>query len=142
MEAVYESDVEEVAIGWLREMGWNTAFGSDIAPESSQSERVSFEDVDLKSRLINAVSRINPDIPESALEDAIRKTLMLHGTTLESKNRSFHQMLVNGLSVEYQDISGQMRGANVNLINFNNPSDNDFLAVNQFTVLNASKNLV
>ena len=135
MATIFESDLEEAAIDWLKELGWSTASGPDIAPEASEAERSSFDEVVLKARLQNALSRINPNLPSSALEDAVQKFTLRKGSTLQTKNRAVHRMLVDGVSVEYMNANGQIRGANVNLIDFDNPSGNDWLAVNQFAIV-------
>ncbi len=135
MTAIFESDVEEAAIGWLSSLAWETAFGPEVAPEIPSAERPSFDDVVLQRRFSMAVSKLNSHLPKPAVEEAIRKALQPQGTSLQYKNRAFHQMLVDGIQVEYQTDSAETRGANVKLIDFSDPSRNNFLAVNQFTVV-------
>ena len=56
------------------------------------------------------------------------------GATLEARNRSFHRMLVDGVTVEYRTSDGAIRGEQALFIDFDTPDNNDWLAVNQFTV--------
>ena len=93
-----------------------------------------YSEVVLERRLRDAVVAFNPALPASALDDAFRKLTRPQGSTLEARNRASHRMLVNGVEVEYQDTDGRVRGDQVRVIDFENPSNNDWLAVNQFTV--------
>ena len=129
-----ESEVEQAALDWLGSAGWNVAHGSDIAPDSLGAERADYSEVVLQRRLRDAVATLNPALPASALEDAYRKLTRPEGSTLEARNRALHRMLVNGVAVEYRDVEGTIRGAQVRVIDFDDPAGNDRLAVNQFTV--------
>ena len=88
----------------------------------------------LQHRLRDALATLNPDLPTPALEDALRKLTRPEGSTPEVRNRAFHRMLTNGVEVEYRDTSGNLRGGLVRVIDFDDPAENDWLAVNQFTV--------
>ena len=77
---------------------------------------------------------MNPSLPASALDDAFRKLTRPEGATLDARNRAFHRMLVDGVTVEHRDSEGRIRGAQVQVIDFNDPASNDWMAVNQFTV--------
>ena len=129
-----ESVVEEAALAWLGSIGWNVAHGPDIGPEGSAPERTDHTQVVLSHRLRNALCYLNPNLPAAALEDAFRKLTLPTGPTLEARNRAFHRMLVGGIPVEYRTPSGSIRGARARPIDFGTPTNNDFLAVNQFTV--------
>ncbi|MYK05696.1 MAG: type I restriction endonuclease subunit R, partial [Gammaproteobacteria bacterium] len=83
----------------------------------------------------DTLARLNVNLPSSALDDAFRKLLRPEGASLEARNRSFHRMLVSGVTVEYRDENGTIRGAQAQVIDFENPELNDWLAVNQFTVV-------
>ena len=132
---ISESLVESAALAWLESLGWQIASGTDIThAASSAAERESFNDVILYRRLRDALSRLNPDLPEDVLEDAFRKLTLPQGATLETRNRAFHRMLVDGVTVEYRDDEGRIRGAQAQVIDFDYPTDNHFLAVNQLTV--------
>ena len=129
-----EDTVEQAALEYLRELGWQTASGPDIAPNSSNSERAKYTHVILERRLWDALAVFNPDVPDDALHEAYRQLTHLEDTTLETKNQHFHRFLVNGVDVEYRDIDGEIKSAPVKVLDFDNPGDNDWFAVNQFTV--------
>ena len=135
MTTITEDDVEHLAIGWLSEVDWQTVNGIEIAPDSVGADRRDFEDVILEDRLRDALDRLNPDLPYEALEDAFRKLTNPQGTSLAVKNESFHRMLVEGVNVEYRDEDGRIRGAQVRVIDFEDVGANDFVAVNQFVVV-------
>ena len=134
MTTLTENDVEQMALGWLAEVGWQTVNGSEIAPGAPGAERASFGDVVLEGRLRDALERLNPALDSDALDDAFRKLMNPFGTSLAVKNRSFHKMLVEGVNIEHRDVDGRIRGALVNVIDFDDIAANDFRAVNQFTV--------
>ena len=132
---VSESDVEAVAVGWLASLGWAVAHGPDIAPDALAAERTDYGEVVLNGRLRSALAQLNPDLPGDALDDALRRLIHPTGATLEARNREFHRMLVAGVTVEYVDSGGAVRGAQVHVVDFDAPEANDWLAVNQFTVV-------
>ena len=134
MTTISESVVEEAALEWLAGLGWQTAHGPDIAPDTANAERNTYDEVVLERCLRDALGELNPDLPETALEDAFRKLVRPEGPTLEARNRAFHRMLVDGVTVEYRTADGDIRGAQARVIDFDNPANNDWLAVNQFTV--------
>ena len=105
-----ESDVESVALSWLVDIGWHTAHGPDIAPGTPGAERADYGDVILAQRLRDALVRLNPALPADALDDAFRKLTRPQSATLETRNRAFHRMAVNGVNVEYRDAGGAVRG--------------------------------
>ncbi|MCY3821503.1 MAG: type I restriction endonuclease subunit R [Gammaproteobacteria bacterium] len=129
-----ESQVEDAALEWLGGLGWCLAHGPDIAPDSLTSERSDYQEVVLLARLRNALERLNPNLPASAIDDAFRKLTLPEGATLEARNRAFHRMLVEGVNVEYQQ-AGAIRGAQAKVIDFDDAAKDDWLAVNQFTVV-------
>ena len=134
MTTLTESDVEQVALEWLANLGWKVARGPDIAPDTSRAERTDYGEVVLAKRLRDALAELNRHLPAEALEDAFRKLIRSEGATLEARNRACHRMLVEGVTVEYRADAGAIRGAQVQVIDFDNPDRNDWLAVNQFTV--------
>lgn len=142
MAAVTEDQVEQAALRWLSDLGWSTAHGPDISPPDANTpgtERTSYRDAVLKKRLINAIVRLNPGIPESAREDALRQVLNPDVPGLTNINRQIHRWIIGGVPVEYQK-AGETRGARVRLFDFSDSANNDFLAVNQFTVQGAKAN--
>ena len=134
MTTITEADVEQATLDWLANIGWQVAHGPDIAPETPGTERNDYGQVVLERRIRDALAKLNPSLPSSALEDAVRKLTHPEGATLEVHNRSFHRMLVDGVTVEYRTNDGAIRGEQALIIDFDNPDNNDWLAVNQFTV--------
>ena len=128
MSGVKESTVEDAALAYLESLGWT------IAPGTAAAERTSYGQVVLEQRLQDALARLNPSLPASALDAARRPLILPVGATLETRNRAFHQMLVNGVTVEYRADDGSIRGAQAQVVNFDDAAANDWLAVNQFTV--------
>ena len=135
MPGIDEFAVEQAALDWLGTCGWTPAHGPEIAPDASASERKEYGDVVLEQRLKAALARLNPDLPGNALDSAHRALTRLEGTTLEARNRAFHRMAVDGVTVEYRTSDGSIRGAQARVFDFDDPSNNDWLAVNQFTVV-------
>ncbi len=134
MTTLTEADVEQAALDWLVALGWQVAHGPDIAPDTPAAERNDYSQVVLESRLRDALARLNPSMPPAAFDDAFRKLTNPEGSTLEARNHSFHRMLVNGVNVEYRTNEGAIRGEQAQVIHFDHPDNNDWLAVNQFTV--------
>jgi type I restriction enzyme R subunit len=134
-DAFTESVVEQAALAWLEASGWPVAHGPDIAPEMPAAERASYAEVVLTRRLRDALARLNPALPAEALEDAFRKLTHPEGADLLQRNRSVHRLLADGVAVEYRDTTGGIRGAQARAIDFDDADNNDWLAVNQFTVV-------
>ena len=134
MTSIRESEVEDAALAWLEGLGWRVAHGPDIAPDTPSTERADYGQVVLERRLRDALAELNPDLPGDAIDDAYRKLMRPEGSTLEARNRAFHRTLVNGVEIEYRDAEGRVRGDQVRVIDFDNPANNDWLAVNQFSV--------
>ncbi|HSV91734.1 MAG TPA: type I restriction endonuclease, partial [Desulfobacterales bacterium] len=129
-----ESDVEEAALAWMESVGWQIAHGPDIAPDMPAAERADYGEAVLAQRLRDALARLNPELPAEALEDAFRKLTRPEGADLIQRNRALHRLLVDGVTVEYRDAEGMIRGAQARVIDFDDPANNDRLAVNQFSV--------
>ena len=132
--AFTESEVEDAALEWLCALRWQTAHGPDIGPDAAGEERIDYGAVVLERCLRNALTRLNPNLPFEALNDAYRKLTHPEGSSLEARNRAFHRMLVRGVTVEYRTARGMIRGAQVVVMDYDRPAANDFLAVNQMTV--------
>ena len=130
-----ESEVEDAALEWLVGLGWTVAHGRDIALGAPAAERADYGEVVLERRLRGALARLNSDLPDEALDDAFRKLIRPEGATLEVRNRAFHRLLTDGVAVEYRGDGGAIRGAQVHAIDFDDADGNDWLAVNQFTVV-------
>ena len=134
MAFLTESLVEEAALDWFRSLGYNVVSGPDMPP-GPLALRESYAEVVFPSAVRGALARLNPDLPAEALEDAWRRLTRPEGSTLETRNRAFHRMTVDGVTVEYRDGGGAVRGAQTRVLDFDNPAKNDWLAVNQFTVV-------
>jgi type I restriction enzyme, R subunit len=130
---ITESDVELAVIDLLEKQGYTYQHACEPDIESEDAERASFKEVLLKNRIRRAINELNPTIPQSARDQAIKDVLNVSNPSLISTNESFHEMLIEGVNAQYLSDSG-MRGTRVQLIDFDNPSQNEFLVVNQFTV--------
>ena len=135
MSSFSERDAEDAALAWLERLGWSIAHGPDIAPDTPNAERTDYGQAVLERRLRSALRQLNSELPDEALDDARRQLLRLIGVTLEARNHAFHRMVVDGVTVEYVDTDGRVRGAQVCVVDFDAPEANDWLAVNQFTVV-------
>jgi type I restriction enzyme, R subunit len=132
--------VEDAALHWFQELGYSLVYGPHLAPGEVSSERNSFDDVVLVGRLREAIRRLNPAIPEEAREEALRKVLRVGTPSLTQTNRAFHRMLRDGVPVEYPRRDGSIAGDSVRLVDFGEVRANDWLAVNQFTVIEGQHN--
>ena len=130
-----ESEVEAAALEWLEGLGWKVAHGPDIAAHASGAQRTDYREAVLEHRLRDALDRLNPNLPPEALDDAFRKLIRPEGSTLEARNRAFHRLLVDGVNIEYRAAGGAVRGAQISVLDYENPANNEWLAVNQFTVV-------
>ncbi len=128
-----EDRIENFVLETLKDMGWQILHGPDIGPDGT-AER-NYTDAALNRRLDAAILRINPDIPAAAQAEAIKRVLRTSEPTLLLDNRDFHNLLVNGVDVEYRDDSGEVRSNKVWLFDTKNPANNEFVAVNQYTML-------
>lgn len=140
MNAFAESTVESAALDWLEALGWAKVHGPDIAPYAPAAERRDYADVVLDQRLRDALARLNPQLPSEALEEALRRLMRPEGADLVQRNRAIHRMLVDGVAVEYRSQEGAIRGAQARVIDFDDPENNDWLAVNQFSVIENKHN--
>ena len=138
---ITESSIEQYAIELLEAQGYRYIYGPDIAPDTDSPSplgeagvRSSFEEVLLFENLKTAVARINPSIPPDACEDALKQMQRIHTPELIANNETFHRMLTEGIKVTYQK-DGETRGDLVWLVDFEHPENNDFLAINQFTII-------
>jgi len=129
-----EDQLEQEALSWLQGIGYAHLYGPDIAHDGPQPERISYQQVQLVHRLRKAVQKLNPSIPANALEDALKQVLDLSIPSLLSANRHFHKLLVGGVPVQYTKDS-ETRGDFVRLIDWANPERNEWLAVNQFSII-------
>ena len=130
-----ESNVGGAALTWFEDLGYSVMHGPAIAPGEQGAERATFGEVVLPERLRMALRRCNPKLPAEALEEAFRKVTVPQHPSLVANNRSFHRMLVDGIAVECRRNDGSIGAQIVRLVDFADPEANDWLAVNQFTVI-------
>ncbi|MCZ7537459.1 MAG: type I restriction endonuclease [Acidimicrobiia bacterium] len=135
-----ESIVEEAALARTGAIGWAVLHGPEIGYGSPGAERLDplYRDVVFGGRLRAALARLNPVLPAAAVDDALRKLARVTGPTLIDRNRSLHRMLVDGVTVEYRRPDGSIAGARARVIDYDDPEGNDWLAVNQFTVVDGN----
>ena len=135
---MFESEVEEAAFRWFHEIGYLLAHGPDLLQDGSSPERDETTVV-LKGRLRSALERLNPGIPAAVIDDAFKRLTRPEGGTLEMMNRSLHQLVTDGVPVEYRKADGAIGGAQLSVIDFKDPDANDWLVVNQLTVIEGDK---
>lgn len=134
-----EDKIEQNALEILKSIGFEVLFGPSLAETTADkpdapAERASYKDVVLTRRLGEAVGRLNPHIPQSALGVAIKRVVRSTGAALLLDNKDFHSLLVEGVPVEYRNDTGEIKDGLVRLIDFANSQENEFLAVNQYRV--------
>ena len=129
-----ESIVEEAALSWLQGLGYQVKNGPEMAPGEPETERADFTKVLLEGRLQEGLSRLNPKLPTEALGDAFRKFTRSEGANLEDRNRAIHRMLIDGVGVEFKREDGTIGGSLAAVVDFEHPENNDWLAVNQFSI--------
>lgn len=128
-----EDQLEQEALSWLTEAGYTYLYGPNIAFDGNSPERTNYQQVILVERLRSVVNRLNPSIPAVAREDAIQQVLDIGIPVLLTANRRFHQLLVTGVPVQYQK-DGETRGDFVRLVDWATPTNNEWLAINQFSI--------
>jgi type I restriction enzyme R subunit len=150
-----ESEIEIFSIDELKRQGFSYAPGLSIAPDDELTpgvliaeplppygvpgKRASYEDVVLKSTLEQAINHLNPRLPESARQTALKTILSVYSPQLIDANETFHKLLAEGVPVTVTK-DGQERGEKVWLIDFLNPENNVFYAINQVTVVEKNQN--
>ena len=139
MPTLTESKIEEFAIGLFEQLGYRYLYGPDIAPDGTNPRRVSFEEVVMVESLRHAVYRINHTLPQEVCNEAINQVLRIASPDLLSNNETFHRMLTEGVSVSVHK-EGAERGELVWLVDFDNPLNNDFTVINQYTIVENNHN--
>lgn len=128
-----EEQLEREVLGWLESIGYRHLHGPEISPDESSPERKDYRQALLTDRLRTAINQLNPFIPLSVREDALKQVVDLGTPVLLSANRHFHQMLIAGVKVQYQK-KGETRGDFVRLMDWQEPANNEWLAINQFSI--------
>ncbi|MBN2207826.1 MAG: type I restriction endonuclease subunit R [Candidatus Coatesbacteria bacterium] len=131
---ISESALERATLNWIDELGYSVLRGQEIAPGEPGAEREDFGEVILTERLRDALWRLNPDVPDEAREEAFRKVTLLDSPSLVENNRAFHRLLLDGVAVECRRPDGSIGYQQVRLVDWDEPDNNDWLAVNQFSV--------
>ena len=139
MSTLTESRIEEFAIGLFEQLGYRYLYGPDIAPDGASPQRASFEEVVMVDSLRHAVYRINHRLPTEVCDEAINQVLRIASPDLLSNNETFHRMLTEGISVSVHQ-EGVERGELVWLVDFDNPLNNDFTVINQYTIVENNHN--
>lgn len=140
MTGIAESHVEDAALAWLADLGYVAANGLDIGPDGSSPERASYGDVLLVERIRAAIARLNPMLAAETLAEVLNKLVQAETPSLVTENRRLHRYLVEGVPVEVRRADGSIGGEQVRLIDFDDPDANDWLAVNQYTVIENKAN--
>jgi len=128
-----EDQLEQETLQWLAEVGYTVKYGLDIAPDGDNPLRSNYQQVVLQDNLREALQRLNPHMPQGARDEALAQVLDLGVPALLPSNRAFHKLLVNGVPVSYQ-VDGETRGDFAKLVDWNHSANNQFWAVNQFSV--------
>lgn len=139
MKPITENIIEESTIEILQSQEWEYANGKEISPEGLFCERENFSQIVLLNRLRTAISKINPNIPLDAQEAAVQKVLRIASPDLLHNNEEFHRLLVEKVKIPYQE-NGYERSHEVALIDFEHPANNQFLVVNQYTIIENNQN--
>ena len=134
-ERFTESIIEQAALSWLESVGYLVLSGPEIAPGEAMAERENYGQVVIERRLRQALEQLNPKVPADALDEAFRKLTRPDSPSLVVNNHVIHKYLVEGVPVEYQRADGSIGGDLVRVLDYDEPENNEFLAVNQFTVV-------
>ncbi|MDW2886433.1 type I restriction endonuclease subunit R [Exiguobacterium artemiae] len=135
-----ESELEVATLEWLEELGYKIMEGPDLAPDGDFSERNSFQDVLLLDRLYGALEKINPTLNVEVIDAAVQKIIANVSQDLILNNKQFHHLATNGIEIQVQGENGYNPTVSVQVFDFQQPQNNDFVAVNQFTVFEGQAN--
>lgn len=128
-----ETQLEELGLQWFRESGWQTAYGPEIAPDGEHPQREDYNSVLLENYLKEAIQRINPELPASAIDEALHKLKSIDHPIQVLQNKQFHSYLIDGIPIEVNR-DGERDIETVRFIDFNSVDKNQFLVVSQFTI--------
>lgn len=139
MTKTNENHIEQLTLEILADLGFQILHGPDIAPDSADAERMSYGDVFLMERFKKSLERINSHLDADALDDVLRKLSLVETPSLAEENRRLHHFITDGVDVEVTRADGTIGGDKAWLIDFDNPENNDWVAVNQFTIIEDSR---
>jgi type I restriction enzyme R subunit len=131
---VLEPAVEEECLGYLRDLGYQTLDASELAPDAPAQERSDYTAVVLRDRLEGAVARLNLHLPTDALDQAVRELTTVQAPALTSENKRLHELITEGVPVEYRARDGSVRSDRVRVVEFDNPDANDWLVTHPLRV--------
>lgn len=135
-----EDELEKASITYFEELGYDYIFAPDIAPDGERAERKSYADIVLEERLREAVYRVNPKSAREAKEEAVRKVLYLDSPSMIVNNKTFHKMITDGIDVTYHDGKDGEKSEKIFLFDYKTPENNEFLILNQFTIIEGGRN--
>ncbi|UTO18358.1 type I restriction endonuclease subunit R [Acinetobacter sp. Z1] len=127
-----ESDIELMAIEQLEALGYTYIYGPDIESKSVDPLR-SYKQVILESKVLASLQRLNPQLSEDKCIEALKQINNLQSQEMLSNNQAFHRLLTEGIKLEISK-HGNTQGELAWLIDFNHPTNNEFLVVNQVTI--------
>lgn len=130
-----EDIVEHAGIEILKDLGWTYFHGASVAPDGPAPQRQAFSETVLLKRLETALASLNPGVPEPARNEAVRRLLTSETPSLVEENRRLHRLITDGVDVEYRAGDGRIVSEKVWLIDFADAAANDWVAINQFTVV-------
>lgn len=130
-----ESHLKEATLEWFEELGFEIVFAPDIAPDGEYPEREDYGDIILNDRLKEALKRINPKMPDDAIEDAFRQITIPQSPSLIMNNKSFQKMITDGIDVQVKQADASYRTEKVYAFDFEKPLNNEFMVANQFTIV-------
>src|SRR5712692_7943789 len=104
-----EQQLERLCLSWFQDSGWEFRHGPDISPDGSTPERIDYRQVLLPSRVLDALQRLNPQVPEAVLDEVVHRLAKPDQLSLIQNNRAFHEALLDGVPVEY-DQGNEKRG--------------------------------
>lgn len=134
MVGMTEDDLEQIVLSDLAELGWANVHGPGIAPGEPHAERSDYRDTILEGRVAAAVTRLNPELPSSAIQDVVSTVKRAESPLVETENWRAYKYLIEGVPVEYRDAEGILRTVRAWLVDWDEAENNDLIAVNQFTI--------
>jgi len=137
---ITEDQLEQLCLDWFQSIGYDYVCGYDIAPDGKSPERSDYRQIILHDRLLNRLEAINPNIPVATLEQVVFQVAKPETPILIKNNKAFHQQLLEGVKVEYKEADGNEKTDYVQLIDFSNVANNQFLVVNQYTITGSKGN--